>query len=43
MCMSNTLARETVGWTPSVRLREGFELEWKWLQDNPGRWTEMSY
>lgn len=43
MRMSFDLAREQVGWSPEVPLREGLEREWKWLQDHPHRWVEMSY
>jgi UDP-glucose 4-epimerase len=43
MRMSYARARETVGWEPQVSLREGLEREWKWLQEHPHRWNEMSY
>jgi UDP-glucose 4-epimerase len=43
MTMSFDRARETVGWSPKVDLMTGLEREWKWLCDNPGRWSEMSY
>jgi nucleoside-diphosphate-sugar epimerase len=43
MRMSYELARKTVGWEPQTSLREGLEREWKWLQDHPYRWTDMSY
>ena len=29
--------------TARCRLRDGLEREWKWLQENPHRWNEMSY
>ena len=43
MRMSYARAKETLGWEPQVTLREGLEREWKWLQENPHRWNEMSY
>jgi UDP-glucose 4-epimerase len=43
MRMSYARAQATVGWLPEVALRDGIEREWKWLQDNRHRWTEMSY
>jgi UDP-glucose 4-epimerase len=43
MRMSYERAERTVGWTPTVELRDGLEREWKWLQDHRHRWTEMSY
>jgi UDP-glucose 4-epimerase len=43
MRMSYDEAQRAVGWAPAVELREGLEREWKWLQDNRHRWTEMSY
>lgn len=43
MRMSSALAQAAVGWSPTVDLRDGLEREWKWLQDNRQRWTEMSY
>ena len=43
MRMSYARAKSELGWAPPVQLAEGLEREWKWLQENPGRWTEMSY
>jgi UDP-glucose 4-epimerase len=43
MRMSHERAERAVGWRPEVALRDGLEREWKWLQDHPHRWTEMSY
>jgi UDP-glucose 4-epimerase len=43
MRMSYARAEASVGWTPTVALRDGVEREWKWLQDHRHRWTEMSY
>ena len=43
MRMSYERAHATVGWEPKVSLVEGLEREWKWVQDNPHRWNEMSY
>ena len=43
MRMSYARAKDTLGWQPEVTLREGLEREWKWLQENPHRWNEMSY
>ncbi len=43
MRMSYGRAKATLGWEPQVSLREGLEREWKWLQDHPYRWNEMSY
>ena len=43
MRMSYAAAEKLLGWTPTVDLREGLRREWEWLQQNPHRWTEMSY
>ena len=43
MRMSYAKAQEILGWEPQVSLRDGLEREWKWLQENPHRWNEMSY
>jgi nucleoside-diphosphate-sugar epimerase len=43
MCMSWDQADHAVGWAPQTSLRDGLEREWRWLCDNPARWTEMSY
>lgn len=43
MRMSYERAERTLGWKPTVELRDGLEREWKWLQDHRHRWTEMSY
>jgi UDP-glucose 4-epimerase len=31
------------GIAPQISLREGLRREWSWLQENPARWTTMSY
>ena len=36
-------ATRLTGWTPEVGLADGLRREWEWLQQNPGRWTRMSY
>jgi UDP-glucose 4-epimerase len=43
MRMSYARAKDTLGWEPQVSLRDGLAREWKWLQENPHRWNEMSY
>jgi UDP-glucose 4-epimerase len=43
MRMSYAKALDILGWEPQVSLRDGIEREWKWLQENPHRWNEMSY
>jgi UDP-glucose 4-epimerase len=43
MCMSSQRAKDAVGWEPKIALRDGLEREWRWIQDHPKRWTEMSY
>jgi UDP-glucose 4-epimerase len=36
-------ARRLLGWEARTGLDEGLTAEWRWLGENPGRWTEMSY
>ncbi|HEV3092214.1 MAG TPA: NAD-dependent epimerase/dehydratase family protein [Candidatus Cybelea sp.] len=43
MQLSPKKVERTFGLKPNVTLREGLRREWEWLQENPHRWTRMSY
>jgi nucleoside-diphosphate-sugar epimerase len=32
-CSDNTLIKETLGWAPSIRLRDGMEKTYRWIHD----------
>jgi len=36
-------ASEYFGWHPNIRLSDGIQKEYEWLQDNSNHWTEMHY
>jgi UDP-glucose 4-epimerase len=43
MQLSTAKVARTFGLNPRVALREGLKCEWEWLNENPQRWTKMSY
>src|SRR3989338_1117311 len=43
MHLKNDKARKFLGWSPSIRIKEGVRREYEWLKKNPDRWTIMSY
>lgn len=43
LVQSRDKARELLGWEPRTSLEQGLAAEWRWLQENPRRWTVMSY
>jgi UDP-glucose 4-epimerase len=43
MQLSPAKVQRTFGITPQVSLRDGLQREWQWLNENPPRWTRMSY
>jgi UDP-glucose 4-epimerase len=43
MVLDPTKARELLGWSPKVDLRDGLKLEWDWLLEHRDRWRKMSY
>lgn len=43
MQLSPEKTHRMLGVRAAMKLRDGLELEWDWLRDHPGRWTEMHY
>ena len=43
MVLGKELAKSLLDWQPQISLDEGLKREFTWLQQNPDRWTRMSY
>lgn len=43
MQLSNLKAKEELNWRHEVKLEEGLNLEFEWLQSNLEKWKKMSY
>jgi UDP-glucose 4-epimerase len=43
LVQSRRKAEQRLGWSPQVDLAEGLAREWRWLCENPHRWTRMTY